>query len=49
MNDKEFARFKHIHVYFDIDYDIIWSSIQNDLPLFCQRLEQIILSLELKV
>ena len=31
-----------IHAYFDVDYDIIWETVNNDLPPFHHRLKQII-------
>ena len=32
-----------IHGYFDIDYDIIWKILENDLPSLIQSLKKIIL------
>jgi uncharacterized protein with HEPN domain len=31
-----------IHAYFDIDHDLVWKTIKNDLPSFCDLLEDII-------
>ncbi len=31
-----------IHAYFDVDYDIIWKTINNDLPPFHAQLKKII-------
>jgi uncharacterized protein with HEPN domain len=31
-----------IHAYFDVDYDIIWETVINDLPLFYLQLQQIV-------
>lgn len=31
-----------IHAYFDVDYDIIWETVNNDLPLFYRQLKKII-------
>jgi uncharacterized protein with HEPN domain len=28
-----------IHGYFDIDYDIVWATVQDELPALVQRLE----------
>jgi len=35
-----------IHAYFDIDHDMIWNTIRNNLPTFLLHLEQIIQSIE---
>ncbi|HDT11378.1 MAG TPA: DUF86 domain-containing protein [bacterium] len=34
------------HGYFDIDFDIVWSTIKNDLPDLKQKLENILSSVE---
>jgi len=34
------------HVYFDIDLDIVWDTILNDLPPLVEKLEKIVPSLE---
>lgn len=31
-----------VHVYFDIDLDIVWSTLNRNLPLLIQQLEQIL-------
>ena len=31
-----------IHAYFDVDYDIIWKTVNNDLPPFHHQLKKII-------
>lgn len=31
-----------IHVYFSIDLDVLWSTVQEDLPTLIQQLEQIV-------
>jgi uncharacterized protein with HEPN domain len=31
-----------IHVYFDIDYDIVWEAISNEIPLIIPKLEKLI-------
>lgn len=31
-----------IHAYFDVDYDIIWKTVNNDLPLFYHQLRKIV-------
>jgi uncharacterized protein with HEPN domain len=33
-----------IHVYFDIDLDIVWNTVQQDLPSFVVQLQEIIAS-----
>ena len=33
-----------IHAYFDVDYDIIWKTVNNDLPLFYHQLKKIVYS-----
>jgi uncharacterized protein with HEPN domain len=34
MENKDLVRFKHM---FDVDYDIIWETVNNDLqPLYLQ-------------
>ena len=31
-----------IHAYFDVDYDIIWETVNNDLPSFYHQLKKIV-------
>jgi len=31
-----------IHVYDDIDYDIVWDTVQTDLPVLIEHLERIL-------
>jgi uncharacterized protein with HEPN domain len=33
-----------IHGYFDIDYNIVWDTVNNDLPPLIVELEKIVLS-----
>jgi uncharacterized protein with HEPN domain len=35
-----------IHAYFDVDHDIVWNTITNDLPKFSKQLEKAILQME---
>ena len=35
-----------IHEYFGVDYDIIWDSIQQDIPLLKTKLEHIVQTLD---
>jgi uncharacterized protein with HEPN domain len=35
-----------IHGYFTIDYDIVWQTVREDLPLFREQLQQITQELE---
>ena len=35
-----------IHAYFDVDHDIIWSTVTNDLPKLCKQLEKAISQIE---
>lgn len=30
-----------IHVYFDIDYDIVWKTVNDELPLLIQELSKV--------
>ena len=30
------------HGYFNVDYSVVWKTIQEDLPLFHQRVQQIL-------
>jgi len=36
-----------IHAYFDIDYDILWKTIQNSLPELRDKVEKVISQFEL--
>lgn len=36
-----------IHAYFDVDHDVIWKTIREYLPSFCQNLVEAINTLEL--
>lgn len=29
-----------IHAYFDVDHDVLWSTITHDLPVLCKSLER---------
>jgi uncharacterized protein with HEPN domain len=31
-----------IHVYFDIDLDVVWATVEHDLPVFISQLERVI-------
>ncbi len=33
-----------IHLYFTIDYDLVWDAVTNDLPLLITQLEELIAS-----
>ena len=35
-------RNKMIHQYFDVDWDIVWATIKNDLPRLKQRIEALL-------
>ena len=36
------TRNRHIHGYFSVDFDIVWSIVQNDLPPLVKRLEEMV-------
>lgn len=36
-----------IHAYFDIDYDIVWAAISEEIPAIIPHLEQILLHIDL--
>ena len=38
-----------IHAYFDVDYDIVWKTINDDLPPFYHQIKKIIADLETKI
>jgi len=35
-------RHRLIHVYFEVDYDVIWQTVQDDLPVLIAQLEQLL-------
>ena len=35
-------RHKLIHAYFDLNLNIVWETVQNDLPVLIARLEQLL-------
>jgi len=37
-------RIRLIHAYFDINLDILWQTVIEDLPLLINKLERILLS-----
>jgi uncharacterized protein with HEPN domain len=43
--DMALMRNRLIHVYFDVDLDVVWETVQHDLPELKQRLEALLKSL----
>ena len=31
-----------VHAYFDVDYDVVWNTLQNDIPFLIRELETIL-------
>jgi len=38
-------RNKMIHEYFDVDWDIVWATVKNDLPQLKQQIEALLIDL----
>ncbi len=43
--DMALMRNRLIHVYFDVDLDVVWETVQNDLPDLKRKLENLLKTL----